>query len=823
MKINSRALAATFAAFLASAQMLTADTVLWYRFEEHESGYTMTSTDRVTNEVDAATMQGVPVSNIAKYWPSYAASPHGYEGVYDPVSGKIYPNATAISLPQTVSSDNGLSEGPHIETPDCAALHLQSFTIEMFAQRNGTYRPNECLVRKLCNTGADTRCNYYIYRAGLGGNNHYAQVCVTDETEAFSSGHWKNTTGSNIADGDKLAGNLLNKKEFWDHIALTYDASTRTATLYRNYVVVKSFTFAEGFSKQIYIDKPLQIGGGGQNIAGTGAVGTNFGGLLDEVRISDTVLAPSQFLRMCSPNALPETTHYVDFSASTNFSAFVFSTDSSAAFRGCFANSAPIAANNRPEGAKFNGKTGSGIVADGLPGGATRPGLLSDAAVVNEAAAHVLTNVQDNTNSGYIKVPGLAAVADASVTIEFFFKAKEVLPQDGAVNGDAKDQAYLLDLGLCNLTVLRKYREVNMRLYGNNYGHAECGDSLRIDDVLWHHLAYVYDRDEGSEVFYLDGTRIFGQQTEALKSGSHILGLADGSNYFMVLGNNTYSSVNGGYTMTDTVFDEIRITKKALRPHEFLTSIPKENNGNLLAWYSFENDSLANGVYDDFIGAGALSAGADFSTKTPGGQKEIRDSERNKIRDNFKSLEFAGGKAIWPRNSILEREDMTVEFFARQKSPSAGAGLVTLLCSSSGTATPALAASDAIWSIRIGNDGRTPDVYVNNGTAQTVAFPATAGLGAGWRQYAVSFIPSGGDTTVKIFCDDVLVKTDTITGTLQIPPPNGGALPVIGGVSGGTDPAFNGYVDEVRISAGEVAVADMLYAPGEAGTIITVR
>ena len=32
-----------------------------------------------------------------------------------------------------------------------------------------------------------------------------------------------------------------------------------------------------------------------------------------------------------------------------------------------------------------------------------------------------------------------------------------------------------------------------------------------------------------------------------------------------------------------------------------------------------------------------------------------------------------------------------------------------------------------------------------------------------------------------------------------------------------------GHSALVRISAGEVAVADMLYAPGEAGTIFTVR
>ncbi len=817
MKINSRALAATFTAFIASAQLLTADTVLWYRFEEHEPGYTMTSTDRVTNEVDAAAMQGVPKWSAANQWknhrPNYKAVPKGYEAIYDPVSGKIYPNATVMNFPPTHTSDSAfIGDGPHIETPDCEALHLQSWTVEAFVARTGQYRAQDAIVMKQCNGGASTRCNYAIYRPSGGSNKYAFQVLAYNEG---GTGFKSTASSSALGDNTALAGNLMTKTNFWDHVAVTFDAATRTVRAYKNYVEVSNSpkVFDEGYATQIYDSQfPLLIGTG---------LGGNLGGFIDEFRISNVALAPSQFLRMCSPNALPETTHYVDFSASTNLSAFAaFTTDTSSAFRGCFANSAPVAANNRPEGAKFNGKTGSGIVAHGLPEGDTRPGLLSDVAVANDAAAHILTNVLNNTNSGYIKVPGLGAVADSSATVEFFFKAQPVLPQTGAVNDDAKDAAYLFDLGICNFRVLRAHRQVQMQLSGNSIGYAE--DDFHVDDGAWHHLAYVYDRDEGSEAYYLDGTRLYGQQKDSLKTAEHKLGWKDGTNYSMVLGNNTFSSVNGGFTMTDTVFDEIRITKRALRPCEFLTAIPKEDNGNVLAWYSFENDSLANGVYDDFIGVGALSAGADFSTKTPGGKKEIRDSERNKIRDNFKSLEFADGKAVWPRNSILEREDMTVEFFARQKSASPGAGLVTLLRSDTGTNSTALAATDAIWSIRVGNDGRTPEVYVNNGTAQTIAFPANAVLG-GWRQYAVSFIPDGGNTTVKIFCDNTLVKTGTVTGALRIPSANGGAIPVVGGTSGGADIAFNGNIDEVRISAGEVAIADMLYAPGEAGTIFTVR
>ncbi|MBR4611935.1 MAG: hypothetical protein IKO40_04375 [Kiritimatiellae bacterium] len=810
-------------AAFALAQTLTADTVLWYRFEEHEPGYTMTSSDRVTNEVDNDSMKGVPKWSAASAWknhrPNYVAPPKGYEAIYDPVSGKIYPNTAVMNFPPTHKNDSEfIGDGPHIETPDCEALHLQSWTVEAFVARTGEYRAQDTIVMKQCNSGAITRCNYAIYRPGSASNKYAFQVLAYNEG---GTGFKSTASSSALGDNTALAGNLMTKTNFWDHVAVTFDAATRTVRAYKNYVEVSNSpkVFDEGYATQVYDSQfPLIIGAG---------MGGNLGGDIDEFRISNVALAPSQFLRMCSPNALPETTHYVDFSASTNLSAFAGWSENSSTIRGFFANTAPVAASNRKEGAKVNGKDGSGIVSDDLPGNDTRPGLLSDVAVANESAAHILTNVQNNTNSGYIRVPGLDAVTDSSATVEFFFKATRVLNKANAVNADAQDSAYLMDLSQCNVCVVRANRKVYMRLTGNLYGYSETGDSLRIDDDRWHHLAYVYDREEGSEVFYLDGTRIFGQQSDSLKSATHVIGLTDNTDRVMVLGNNGFSSVNGGYTMTDTIFDEIRITKKALRPCEFLTSVPKEA-GNTLAWYSFENNSLANGAYDDVIGAGALAAYAGgtsaFSPKTPGDGHELWDSERNKIRDNFTSVSFAGGKAVWPRNSLLEREDLTVEFFARENAASANAGLVSLLRSDSGTNSTAIAESDAMWSIRVGSDGKTPEVYVNNGSSQTVAFPAASALGGNWRHYAVVFAPSGNDTTVKLYCDQTLAATQTITGKIQLPSATGGAIPMLGTTTGASSgAAFNGSIDEVRISLGEVEVADFLYAPPPGATVIYMR
>jgi hypothetical protein len=796
MKINS--LAATFTAFVASAQLITADTVLWYRFEEHDAGYVMTSSDRVTNEVDAETLIGTPKSGYSAKWPRYVATPQGCGAIYDPVTGQMHANNTAVNLPGTSQDEANFNinsyRPPRIETPDNVALHLQSFTVEMFVSRIWRYRgANEALVSKQNDGGAKTRCSYMIYRDQPGSNTFQFQVRVSNGEGSYSV----SCASSAIANGSSVKGSICTTSNFWDHVAITFDAETRKETAYVNYVKVGEKTFNEGYGME-YADFPLIIGASGASNGSYDNIG--FGGNIDEFRISDVALAPSQFLRMCSPVALPETTHFYTFEAPTNFSW-----NSTWPWR----NLAPVAYEGSGKSMALYKRDYPtvGQDSDTTPGATVRSGLLADASAENDVSFHTSTNQPaTDATSAYFKAFGRKRFFATDFTFEMAFKMPPQ-PTSAALSG-ADDSSFLVFAGLWGIRVFRGANKQLSFYDGYNY------DLGRYTDSEWHRLAYVFEKASGEHRIYIDGV----QKLAKTRSRNPD---TDNDDWYLLSDGNWWGK-SWGLNLSAGWIDDVRVTEKALRPHEFLTSVPKEDNGNVLAWYSFENDSLANGVYDDFIGAGALSAGADFSTKTPGGKKEIRDSERNKIRDNFKSLEFAGGKAVWPRNSILERKDMTVEFFARQKSASPGAGLVTLLRSDTGTNSTALAATDAIWSVRVGNDGRTPEVYVNNGTAQTIAFPANAVLG-GWRQYAVSFIPDGGDTTVKIFCDNTLVKTGTVTGALQIPSANGGAIPVVGGTSGGADIAFNGNIDEVRISAGEVAIADMLYAPGEAGTIFTVR
>ena len=723
--------------------------------------------------------------------PEYGAVPRECGAVYDPVTGQMHPNRAALSLSPTSSASESRANGPRIEVADNVALHLDAFTIEMFIARGTDNRPyGDTIISKFVEDGPSSasgsmaaRYAYEIHRAQKDTDNHWFAI----HYKVQSTDRWASTTPS----ASPLSGNVLRKTGFWDHIALVSDVANKSVKLYVNYQLAAEKTLG---SDEYYMD----YGSGQPILLGSNGYGS-FGGMIDEFRISDTTLTPSQFLRMCSPIALPETTHFYTFDAPTNFSW-----NSIWPWR----NLAPVAYEGSGKSMvlyKIDYPT-VGPDSDTMPGSIIRSGLLSDVSVENNASFHTSTNQPAaDATSAYFKAFGRTRFFATDFTFEMAFKMPPQ-PTDAALPG-ASDSSFLVFAGLWGIRV---FRGANKQL--SFYDGAGNYDLGRYTDSEWHRLAYVFEKDSGEHRIYVDGVQKFA------KTRSRNPDTAD--EWYLLSDGNAWGS-SWGLNLSAGWIDDVRVTEKALRPCEFLTSVPKED-GSTLAWYSFENESLDNGVYTNAIGAGASGGTAAFYGKTPGQGKELWDSTETKIRDNATALAINGGKAVWPRNSLLEREDLTVEFFARQTAASANAGIVSAMRSDSGTNSTAIAATDAIWSIRVGSDGKTPEVYVSNGTEQTVAFPASSALGAAWRHYAVTFAPNGDDTAVKLYCNHELVVTQTITGKLQLPSATGGAIPMLG-TTGAGSAAFNGTIDEVRISLGEVAVGDMLYAPPSGGLVLMYK
>ncbi|HOD80149.1 MAG: FG-GAP repeat protein [Planctomycetes bacterium ADurb.Bin126] len=158
-------------------------------------------------------------------------------------------------------SFNGSSSVQVAYAADNPLLQASTFTIEAFIKTTSTTQwPG--IVEKVSSSGGDTW--------SLGLTNNFIIFSRFDTTTGY------NQTLS--------AGSALNNGQ-WHHVAMTYDGATGSATLFADYRPTTSKTIAGLLAHARGLD--IAGGGGGHN---------PYTGLIDEVRMSDTVLTPDQFL-----------------------------------------------------------------------------------------------------------------------------------------------------------------------------------------------------------------------------------------------------------------------------------------------------------------------------------------------------------------------------------------------------------------------------------------------------------------------------------------------------------------------------------------------
>ncbi len=141
----------------------------------------------------------------------------------------------------------------------------------------------------------DGRVNYPTIigksRADSGGTSWTLDLSNNGTLRARVDSQPLGTGGSGVSgfnQGFSTTNNLEDSD--WHHVAMTYDDITRALRLFVDYMDVGG-----GFTtfNIVYDNQPLRVG--------QGAGGRAFDGWIDEVRISDTVLSTSEFLR-----AVPE-------------------------------------------------------------------------------------------------------------------------------------------------------------------------------------------------------------------------------------------------------------------------------------------------------------------------------------------------------------------------------------------------------------------------------------------------------------------------------------------------------------------------------------
>jgi hypothetical protein len=190
-------------------------------------------------------------------------------------------NSTALEfnnpdMPGNPNSGNGSRVSVTDPGGPGSLLKLASFTVEGFVRLDSFVNFSTLFTKN---------------RADSGGSTWMLDTDNTNRLRArFDTQDLGTASGTGFNQAFSTSGVLPDGQ--WHHVAMTYNSATSAVDLYMDYLRVGGGTIT-GNRPLVYDNSPFRIGSTG------GGRGTD--GWIDEVRLSDVVLAPGQFLR-----AVPE-------------------------------------------------------------------------------------------------------------------------------------------------------------------------------------------------------------------------------------------------------------------------------------------------------------------------------------------------------------------------------------------------------------------------------------------------------------------------------------------------------------------------------------
>ena len=796
-----------------SAGTVHARTLVWYHFNEGAVGETTTSPGEKTI-VNAAETGSVydgrvwtcpangstsnrAMSATSEYVGTYSEGFPSSVRVIDPQTGVAFTNDRCLKL--NSATHNGYGKSVMITIDDAAELHVSNLTVEAFVEFENPDATTTWRTIAMKQTDAiNGRVSWGLRVSGNGGLN--SQTDGRNATNGFES------TNAQVSSPSLFDGK-------WHHVAMVVDGEAMTQTIYQDYRLVKRETLK--YPIDYTGDDPIVIGN--TVYASYGCFG---GGWIDEFRISDTALHPSQFIRFRTrPDELvdDDTVIYLTFDAYSWFGGTYLHNESWG----------PVSTN-----AVLYIRGKASFADDSVPGiGTIRDGIYSSNVVVNTGSLHVETNTV-LSKSACILVDDLnRSIGSGTFTIEGFFRwMEEPGTRDGthyfitehSTAGRPID-IYFDKSGRMTANVIARITsnqvdevtgEVTNTVVSSsskqivkNYGH--------FFDKAWHQLALVYDQEHQLARLYAD-YRLLGTVTGVPElyvlpvSGTGGVGNTYENNFMIGTGygsNNAYM-MNGGY------MDEVRITKRALTSQEFLMrDAALEFPTNTLAWYTFEEEDLipepraesrvpVPGVYS-------------FTNEVPGGKHTIiTDGYGNELRrGNTRSLKLTKGKEAFRtvRDLPIENHaEVTVEFFAKSTAATQYSTVLTYQGVrrgyEGGTYDGTVDAPKTIWAVQGANGNKRYRTHVvttkNTNFGMTGNSEAEAAVDGKWHHIAATFAKEGSSTTrTTLYCDYELASTGTTSGLLRTDLIYSHLL--VGG-------AIEGVIDEIRISKGILPVEAFL-------------
>ena len=802
-------IAAAFAVALASGAF--ADTVAWWHFDEMDAG-TLAPANTITNETApgvyarAFSYEGsAATENSGAYLPTYAKPFAGLK-VVDPVSGASRVNRSAMEFKSArggadPSGNSGKAYyGGALAVPGGYDLYsplygTHAMTVECFVCTTGcvshTASPliaavdvanpdNPSAVSDNFATKQRFAICYETHEYDDGG------VCIYFRTNGVFANHFIWNKTKKINDG------------LWHHVALTYDGSR--LRLYTDYVLQVSIE-ASGDIENYASGTMTWIGGYG---AYTGSSGQRrFNGFIDEVRVSNVALAPGQFLRLepVAPPSDPDEVLRLRFNSASNRAQLQYSESMSENF----GTQAVYRAVSGSAPSEFDRSDRVGAMM-------FDSSIKFNDGVTNTAALHSFTNGASMAN--YIEVPDFSGVlgldgadyGNPSWTVEAFYKSPAI----------AKDQT-LFKMGVDWETVAHVYfrRDNDHSIVGypqfcfstNNasmtFGKWEgVNADKRPADGKWHHIAMVSDAAANSLRCYCDYKL---SASFDMQPGTGLM-VTNGLSFFVG------SAVDGSGQFFDGWIDDVRVTKRALQPKDFLTT-------HSVQLAKFEKNYLVDSLNDTpppVTGAGYAYDGgaAPVFVRTTPGLLRLDGTNGTQLAANFHSVYLDGSRVSLGTCPLYENESFTVEFFSKFTGFSGGyAADSTSLPKAAGILRRIQAGDWPSWDWHLYRRKDAADGIglglrsaADRSDTRTRSWNIPNNVVDGkWHHYALTFGWSGTQTDVSLYYDYKLVGTQNVPFRIYAHP-DGDHLAIGESRLSYSDPApfvkIQGYVNSLRFSRG---------------------
>ena len=845
---------------------LSARTVAWYHFNEGANGTKPAGGQPVImNAADPTSLSGYPyaltgtrATGTTGNLPAFTNDMPSCVSWFDPVTGARGGDNRSIFL-KTNNQRSGYPASTILINDD-AQLHCQNITVEMMVKSSpeaaAQHASGDWLhaLTMLSSGSSNTKAWGIMF---LGGGR---VICTINNSDNVFNG--SGTSGNDGSGGGAgylysatVSGSVPKVTDGkWHHVAMTYDGEA--VRIYVDYVQ-RGY---KAWSGPLVYDS----GNAGKLCIG-GNYGTNYGawdGFIDELRISDEALPVEKFLRIggSSENAAKvtdqDTALYLPFdSAEICNDKFFGSTN------------APIVLNAACSTNAYNIKVAGVYLANPY----ILPSLETSDIVSNTFHSGIFA-AESATNGGCWKfgqntaAPGKSIhiavddyemnnnshlITSGDFTLEFWLNVPGKPSKTCYIIAELAKSADTNPRGqpgtLLIYTVVDNDGRLRCRLVSDSEldaYQADSGYSIKYVDMdatgvfdgKWHHFALVVDRTHRTATFYADGKAV--KQARNFVLASRVANTA------------TYKplEISGGWgpDRTDEFhelsIDELRITRRALAPQEFLSAGVASDadaraalDGDTRAWIGFEGDLSAKpsgAAVEGYSTASTVSMV--YSQDVPGVRRgKMVDGNGTVLREsNTSSMYFSGAfgsgdtptdtytqRLFFERNIFLERDmkSMTVEFFMKGTPSQAKAW--TSIVRLYGNATGADTNGERLWGL--GYKDTAGHIYVlldNNGTTQALYYPDdTVSLADGrWHHIAATYEPDGnGNTLCKVYKDyEQLGTTKTFTGELECGD-HGMSSFAIGS-------RYNGYIDEVRVSKGVLSVDQMLHV-NQGGLVIVVR